>query len=125
MLSNLRLRRLNGCIRVRIHEAAPQLPVLLRRRDAGAHADALAVVGAACDGFVAVGVGDATTRDKLLALAVADVRGAGVVGNDLREGASGDYRDGLASTWLSSVAVWQVDLRVRKTAMVKRSILGI
>lgn len=101
LLGSLRLRRLDGRVRVRVREAAPQLPVLLGGRDAGAHADALAVVGAARDGRVAVGVGHAAARDELLALAVADVGGARVVGGDLREGGGGDCsrRAGLAFWW--------------------------
>lgn len=93
LLSNLRLGRLNRRIGIHVAEPAPQLPVLLGGGDAGAHADALAVVGAAGGGRVAVGVGDAAARDELLPLPVADVCGAGVVGGDLREGGREDWSE--------------------------------
>lgn len=111
LLGDLRLRRLDRGVRIRVHETASQLPVLLRRRDAGAHAHALPVVGAARDGLVAVGVGDATPRDELLALAVADVGGAGVIGGHLRERGCGDCEWTWGSAFrygiFSGLVIWQ------------------
>ena len=83
MTSNLLFSSLNGSSRIRIIEPAALLPVLQSRRNARADALSLAVVGAAGNGLVAVGVGDAAARDELCALAVSYVACAGVVGDDL------------------------------------------
>src|SRR5690606_36038741 len=87
-LEALRLRGRNRLVGVWVLEAAPLLPVLELGPDARAHAGALAIVGAAA--LLAVGVRDAAARGELLAVAVADGRGARGVGLDLGEGGGGD-----------------------------------
>lgn len=85
----LRLRSLNRSIGIGVLEPAPLLPVLELGPDARAHTGPLPVVRAAA--LLAVGIRDAAARGELLAVAVADGRGARIVGLDLREGSGGDW----------------------------------
>lgn len=89
LLLRLRLRSRNCLVGIRVLEPAPLLPVLELGADSRAHARALPVVGAAA--LLAVGVRDAAAGGELLAVAVADGRGAGFVGLDLGEGGGGDW----------------------------------
>lgn len=93
LLFDLGLGGGDGGVGVGVGEAAARLAVLGRGGLGGA--DALAAgadLGAA--GGAAVGVRDAAARGELLAVAVADVLGAGVVGGE-GEGGDGDCCGGL------------------------------
>jgi hypothetical protein len=90
---NLGLCSLDRGGRGGVGEPTALLAVLERRGLGRAHTGALAVVGAASRR--AVVVSDASARDELLGLAVTDVPGTGVVGDDLGKSRDGDY-DGSA-----------------------------
>ena len=78
---NLLLGSRDGCLCVGVDKSAALLAVLELGADAGADAGALAVVGAAA--LLAIGIGDATSRSELAALAVSDVTGTSGVGDGL------------------------------------------
>ena len=87
LLRNLRCRRLNRSLRIRVLESTSVLPVLKLCRLGGANAYT-GGIGAACR--AAVGISDAAARDELGAIAGTDGAGAGYVGGDLRRGEGRD-----------------------------------
>lgn len=86
LLLDLGLGGGNGRSGVGVDKAAARLAGLVGGGDGGADAN-IRVAGTA--GGLAVGIADAPAGDKLLAVALADVLGTGVVGRD-GEGRSGD-----------------------------------
>jgi hypothetical protein len=87
LLLNLRLRRRNSSIRIRVVKPASILSVLELRRLSRADAYT-GGIGAACR--AAVGVGNTAACDELGAIAGTDRFSAGHVGGDLCSGESGD-----------------------------------
>lgn len=87
LLLGLGLSSSNGCSGVGVVEAAAILAVLELRRLSGAHADTAGVRAARGR---AVGVTDASARDELRAVTLADFARTGVVRLDLRKGRHGD-----------------------------------
>lgn len=84
LLRNLRLRRRNYRVRIRITEPTPCLAILLARRLGTAHPVACRCYLRAAR-RATVSVRHATSRDELRSVAKSDVARAGLVGRNLGE----------------------------------------